>query len=41
LLLAGLLAAQTDELRAAYAPWLALEVADTEDGWVLLHGRMG
>ncbi len=41
LLLAGMLVAQTDEVRAAYSPWLALEVADTDDGWVLLHGRMG
>lgn len=36
LVLAGVLERQTDELRAAYAPWLALEVADSQDGWVLL-----
>jgi len=36
LLLAGILERQTDELVAAYAPWLALEVADTDEGWVLL-----
>lgn len=39
LVLAGILERQADELRAAYAPWLALEVADTEDGWILMHGR--
>ncbi len=36
LVLAGILARQTEELQAAYAPWLALDVADQEDGWVLL-----
>jgi ribosomal protein L11 methyltransferase len=36
LVMAGLLERQIDELQAAYAPWLALEVADREDGWVLL-----
>ncbi len=30
---------QIDELTEAYAPWLALEVGDREDGWVLLTGR--
>lgn len=39
LVLAGILARQADELKAAYAPWLALEVADTEDGWILMTGR--
>ena len=39
LVLAGILERQADELRAAYAPWLALDVADTEDGWILMHGR--
>ena len=39
LVLAGVLARQTAELQAAYRPWLALEVADTEDGWVLLGAR--
>ena len=37
--LAGVLERQTAELQAAYQPWLALEVADAEDGWVLLVGR--
>ena len=27
---------QADELKAAYAPWLALEVTDSEDGWILM-----
>jgi ribosomal protein L11 methyltransferase len=39
LVLAGILERQADELKAAYAPWLALEVADTEDGWILMTGR--
>ena len=39
LVLAGVLERQTAELQAAYQPWLALEVAAAEDGWVLLVGR--
>jgi len=39
LLLAGVLESQVDELRAAYAPRLALEVQDRNEGWVLLVGR--
>ena len=39
LVLAGVLERQTAELQAAYAPWLPLQVADTEDGWVLLVAR--
>jgi ribosomal protein L11 methyltransferase len=39
LVLAGVLERQTDELMGAYRPYLALEVADTEDGWVLLVAR--
>lgn len=39
LALAGVLERQTAELQAAYAPWLQLQVADTQDGWVLLHAR--
>ena len=39
LVLAGILERQADELRAAYAPWCALDVADSEDGWVLMTGR--
>ena len=36
LVLAGILERQADELKAAYAPYTRLEVADTEDGWVLM-----
>ena len=39
LVLAGILERQADELKAAYAPWLALEVEDTQDGWILMTGR--
>jgi ribosomal protein L11 methyltransferase len=39
LVLAGILERQADELKAAYAPWLALDVADSEDGWILMTGR--
>jgi ribosomal protein L11 methyltransferase len=38
LVLAGILERQADELKAAYAPFLALSVADTEDGWILMTG---
>lgn len=36
LVLAGILERQADELRQAYAPYLALSVHDREDGWVLM-----
>ena len=36
LVLAGILERQADELKAAYAPWIALEVVDSEDGWILM-----
>ena len=39
LVLAGILDRQADELKAAYAPWIALEVANTVDGWILMTGR--
>jgi ribosomal protein L11 methyltransferase len=39
LVLAGILERQADELQQAYAPWLALDVADREDGWILMTGR--
>ncbi len=39
LVLAGILARQADELKAAYAPYLSLEVSDTEDGWILMTAR--
>jgi ribosomal protein L11 methyltransferase len=38
LVLAGILERQADELKAAYAPWIALEVAHTVDGWILMAG---
>ena len=38
LVLAGILERQADELAAAYAPWLRLEVQDAEDGWILMTG---
>lgn len=39
LVLAGILERQTQELQAAYAPYLPLAVADAQDGWVLLTGQ--
>jgi ribosomal protein L11 methyltransferase len=39
LVLAGILSRQADELRAAYAPWCALDVSDEEEGWVLMTAR--
>ena len=39
LVLAGILERQADELKEAYAPYIALEVADSEDGWILMTGR--
>ncbi|MGC3983943.1 MAG: 50S ribosomal protein L11 methyltransferase [Pseudorhodoferax sp.] len=41
LVLAGILARQADELKAAYAPYLALQVADEEDGWILMTATRG
>lgn len=41
LVLAGILERQADELKAAYAPWCALEVADAEEGWILMTARRG
>ena len=40
LVLAGILERQTEELKQAYAPYAALEVADAEDGWVLMAARL-
>jgi len=40
LVLAGILERQADELKAAYAPHAALEVSDTEDGWILMTARL-
>jgi len=39
LVLAGILERQADELVAAYAPWLSLQVSDQEDGWILMTGH--
>jgi ribosomal protein L11 methyltransferase len=39
LVLAGILERQADELKAAYAPWVSLEVSDTVDGWVLMTAQ--
>jgi len=41
LVLAGVLERQTAELQAAYQPWLALQAADAQEGWVLLTARRG
>ncbi|MBI5268697.1 MAG: 50S ribosomal protein L11 methyltransferase [Burkholderiales bacterium] len=40
LVLAGILERQADELRAAYAPWCAIDVLDSEDGWILMGGQL-
>ena len=40
LVLAGILERQVEELRLAYAPWLALDVHDSDEGWVLMVGRL-
>jgi len=40
LVLAGILERQADELKAAYAPCAALEVSDSEDGWILMTARL-
>jgi ribosomal protein L11 methyltransferase len=40
LVLAGILERQADELIEAYAPWLSLQVADSQDGWILMTGHM-
>ena len=39
LVLAGILARQADELKAAYAPYLTLAVADELDGWILMTAQ--
>ena len=37
--LSGILAAQADDVTAAYAPWFAMNVDAEDDGWVLLAGE--
>jgi ribosomal protein L11 methyltransferase len=39
LVLAGILERQADDLKAAYAPWLTLQVDDVQEGWILMTGR--
>ncbi len=39
LVLAGILQRQTEQLTAAYAPFVALEVTDTQEGWSLMTGH--
>lgn len=39
LVLAGILERQAEELQQAYAPWLSLSVADSEDGWILMTAQ--
>ena len=39
LVLAGILERQADELKSAYAPHAALEVSDSEEGWILMTAR--
>jgi ribosomal protein L11 methyltransferase len=41
LVLAGILERQADELQEAYAPGLALQVSDSQDGWILMTGQRG
>ena len=38
LALSGILEAQTEELIGVYAPWIALSVAGSHEGWVCLSG---
>jgi ribosomal protein L11 methyltransferase len=40
LVLAGILDRQCEELQAAYAPYCRLEVADTQEGWILMTARL-
>jgi ribosomal protein L11 methyltransferase len=40
LVLAGILERQADELKTAYAPYAQLQVADQEDGWILMTARL-
>jgi ribosomal protein L11 methyltransferase len=40
LVLAGILARQAEELKAAYVPYCKLSVADEEDGWILMTAKL-
>ncbi len=39
LVMAGILARQAEDIAAAYAPGLDVQVADQEDGWILMSAR--
>lgn len=39
LVLAGILAHQADDLKAAYAPWLALDVSEQDEGWIRMTAQ--
>ncbi|MFC3340272.1 50S ribosomal protein L11 methyltransferase [Paracandidimonas soli] len=39
LVLSGVLERQADEVIAAYAPWIEMQVWQAREGWVCLHGR--
>jgi ribosomal protein L11 methyltransferase len=39
LVLAGILSRQAQELKDAYAPWIALDVSDEQEGWILMTGQ--
>ena len=39
LVLAGILERQADDLKAAYAPWLALQMSDAQEGWILMTAQ--
>ena len=39
LVLAGILDRQADELKAAYAPWLKLDVLNEQEGWILMGAQ--
>jgi ribosomal protein L11 methyltransferase len=38
LILSGVLERQADEVSQAYAPWLAMQIWQSRDGWVCLTG---
>lgn len=40
LVLAGILERQCEELQAAYAPYCRLQVADTQEGWILMTAQL-
>ncbi len=39
LVLAGIQERQAEDISAAYAPWLQVAVADSEEGWILMCGQ--